>query len=129
MDQRLKTWRGPRQRKGYTIMEVLVALILLVIALPGLVVMMTSSRKAQVASFRMDQAMSVGQQILDSLALLPPGARAPGAASRTLTVGSVPYTASWTLPAGAGGVWNFPLTVSWTQGGANHQVVLQGVLR
>jgi len=118
-----------RSPSGYTIIEVLVAVILLAIALPGLVVMLTGSRKTQVASLRMDQAMSYGQLIVDSLSLLPATARASGAQLDTTKLGSTLYIASWRIPAIAGGAYSFPVSVSWQQGSLQHSVQIQAVLR
>lgn len=57
-------------KKGYTILEVLVAVILLAIVLPGLIRWVTSSRHAQVGSYRSEQATEYAQYVLDSLRTL-----------------------------------------------------------
>lgn len=126
MDTELKP---RRTRSGYTLIEVLVAAVILMIALPGLVVMLTGSRKTQVASLRMEQAMSFGQLVIDSLSLLPGSARAAGAQTVQTQYGSTLYSASWTLPAAAGGAFSFPVQVSWTQATKQHSVRLQAVIR
>lgn len=109
--------------------EVLVAAVILLIALPGLVVMLTGSRKTQVASLRMEQAMSFGQLVIDSLALLPGSARSTGAQTVQTRYGSTLYTARWTLPAAVGGAYSFPVQVSWTQASKQHAVRIQAVIR
>lgn len=118
-----------RRRGGYTLIEVLVAAVILLIALPGLVVMLTGSRKTQVASLRMEQAMSYGQLIIDELALLPVSARAAGPQTAQTRYGSTLYTATWTLPAAAGGAYSFPVQVSWMQANKQHSVRVQAVIR
>lgn len=118
-----------RSLRGYTIIEVLVAVILLAIALPGLAVMLTGSRKTQVSSLRMEQGMSYGQLIVDSLSLLPATARGGGSQLDTTQLGSTLYIASWQIPAVAGGAYSFPVTVSWRQGSHQHSVQIQAVLR
>lgn len=127
MDSELK----PRmtRRSGYTLIEVLVAAVILLIALPGLVVMLTGARKTQVASTRMEQAMSYGQLVLDSLSLIPDNAREIQADSSKYQVGSTVYTALWTLPALAGGARNVAVRVRWSQAGNDHSVSVRGVLR
>lgn len=109
--------------------EVLVAAVILLIALPGLVVMLTGSRKTQVASLRMEQAMSFGQLVVDSLALLPSSARAGGAQTMQTRYGNALYTASWRLPATAGGAYTFPVQVTWTQASKPHSVIVRAVIR
>lgn len=118
-----------RRRGGYTLIEVLVAAVILLIALPGLVVMLTGSRKTQVSSLRMEQAMSYGQLIIDELALQPAAARAAGPQTAQTRYGSTLYTASWTLPAAVGGAYSFPVRVSWTQASKQHSVSVQAVIR
>lgn len=128
MDAPVKRTRR-RIRSGYTLIEVLVASAILLIALPGLVVMLTGTRKTQVASMRMDQAMSYGQLIVDSLGLLPATARGAGSQSASSNIGSTVYTARWTIPTSVGGTYAFPVQVSWSQAGRNHLVTVQAVLR
>lgn len=127
MDAQLKTKR--RRRSGYTLIEVLVAAVILLIALPGLTVMLIGSRKTQVASTRMEQAMSYGQLVLDSLSLIPDNARNIQADSSKYRIGSTVYTALWTLPAMVGGARNVAVRVRWTQAGKEHSVSVRGVLR
>lgn len=118
-----------RQRGGYTLIEVLVAAVILLIALPGLIIMLTGSRKTQVASLRMEQAMSYGQLVVDSLALLPQAARSVGAQSDTSSFGSTLYIARWTMPASEGGAFTFPVEVVWKQASKEHSVRVQAVIR
>ena len=118
-----------RHRGGYTLIEVLVAAVILLIALPGLIVMLTGSRKTQVASLRMEQAMSYGQLIVDSLALLPSAARAAGTQSDSSRFGSTLYIARWTMPASVGGAFSFPVVVAWTQASKEHSIQVQAVIR
>lgn len=119
--------RSRARRSGYTIIEILVAIAILSIALPGLVVMVTGARKVQTTSFRLEQAAAYGQLILDSLELVPSAARTSG--SQLSSIGNINYTASWTLPAALGGAFRVPVTVAWSQGGKSHSVSIIGVLR
>jgi len=62
-------------KKGYTILEVLIAVVLLAIILPGLIRWVTASRQAQVGSYRSEQATEYAQYVLDSLRELPRASR------------------------------------------------------
>jgi prepilin-type N-terminal cleavage/methylation domain-containing protein len=126
MDSELK----PRTtRSGYTLIEVLVAAVILMIALPGVVVMLTGARKTQVASTRMEQAMSYGQLVLDSLSLIPDNIRTAAVDSSKYRIGSTVYTSTWTMPAVSGGARSVVVVVRWTQGSTIHSVNVGGVLR
>ena len=118
--------QSSKHRKGYTLLEVMIAAVILVITLPGLATLVIGSRKTQVSSLRMDQASQIGQQILDSLLLQPATLLAPGNTART--VSGVTYSVALTKTTASG----FPVavvTVTWSQGGKTQQVQTQGVLR
>jgi prepilin-type N-terminal cleavage/methylation domain-containing protein len=121
------------ERAGYTILEVLIAVIILAIVLPGLATMVISSRTAQTATLRSEQAAAFGQLITDSLQLVPSVAYQDSAVTRS--IGGTNYTARWRRLASTGSnakytaAWTLSDTVSWNQGKLRHSVVVQGVLR
>jgi len=126
-----------RKAAGYTILEVLVAVIILAIALPGLTVLVVGSRKAQVSSLRFENAAAFGQHIYDSLSLLPPTKVPTGTRTATPQVlDGQTYTVTWTKtalmstgasPVAVGGN-KVEIKVGWTVGGKSHESVLNGVL-
>jgi len=122
-----------KEQTGYTILEVLIAVIILAIVLPGLATMVISSRTAQTATLRSEQAAAFGQLITDSLQLVPSVAYQDSAV--TSNIGGVNYTARWRRVASVGSnatftsAWTLSDTVSWNQGNIRHSVVVQGVLR
>lgn len=122
--------RKTGRSRGYTIVEVLVAVVILAIALPGLVAMVVGGRKSQVASLRMDQASSIGSQVLDSISLRP-GDLAVSTASNnkpTVVLGGTTYTAEVVVTR-VDLVTLATVTVRWKQGSNDHSVVTSGVLR
>lgn len=128
-----------KTRSGYTILEVLIAVIILAIALPGLSVMVLSSRKTQVTSLRFENAAAYAQRVYDSLSLLPPtvfSSTAPTMATTQDTLGGQTYTATWTrtplkssVTGDALGGATLSVAVSWNVGGKTHQSVLTGGLQ
>jgi len=112
-------------RRGYTLLEVLIALVILVTIYPAMSTLVRGSRAAQIGGFRMEQASAYSRVVIDSLGMLPSGAWASG--SSVQTIGGVAYTAAWTRPSGAS-PWIFPVVVSWTQGNLLHSISIQAVL-
>ena len=113
-------------RRAYTLIEVLIAMVILASLYPALSVLITGSRKAQVSGYRMEQASAYGRMVIDSLAILPRTSWATG--SSVKSIAGVSYTASWTKPPGSP-PWAFPVSVTWVQGSKVHQIQLQAVLQ
>lgn len=113
-------------RRAYTLIEVLVAMIILASIYPALSVLITGSRKAQVSGYRMEQASAYGRTVIDSLSILPGTAWTTG--SSVQSIAGVEYTASWTKPPGPS-PWTFPISVTWIQGAKVHQIQLQAVFK
>lgn len=112
-------------RRGYTLVEVLVAMVILGLVLPGLAAMLISSRKAQVASFRMDQAYAYGQVVYDSLNQLPDWIVTSDTISQN--IGGTDYTTEIVKDA-TGSVALLVVKVTWMQAKQKHSVQMQGVL-
>jgi prepilin-type N-terminal cleavage/methylation domain-containing protein len=116
----------PRRSRAYTLIEVLIAMVILVALYPALSTLVTGSRKAQVSGYRMEQASAFGRIVIDSLTIIPRNAWTTG--SSVQTIAGVSYTASWTKPPGDP-PWLFPVSVTWVQGAKVHQIQLQAVLQ
>lgn len=122
------------KQKGYTILEVLVAVIILAIVLPGLATLVISSRHTQTRSLRFENAASVGQFLYDSLQILP-AKSVPENGSMSRIIDEQEYRVNWkktamTTPTGiiTGGS-KISLNVSWTVGGKSFSSTLTGALR
>ena len=114
------------RRGAYTLIEVLIAMVILAMIYPALSMLVTGSRKAQVSGYRMEQASAYGRMVIDSLSILPPHSMVTG--SSVQSIGGVGYTASWTRPAG-NPPWVFPVSVTWTQATKVHQIQIQAVFQ
>lgn len=113
--------------KGYTLVEVLIAVVILGLILPGLTYMVVGSRKAQVSSYRMEQAAAYGQLVIDSLSVLPPLARSASLRTSSASIGGVTYTSNWTLTA-QGSSYIVLDTIRWSQGGKTEYVLMRGAI-
>lgn len=114
-------------RSAYTLVEVLVAMVILGLVLPGLATMLVSSRKAITTNFRMDQAYSYGQLVLDSVGILPSYKVSAGTVSNTIA--GITYNAALSKSTAADGSTRVVLAVSWLQAGKTHTVYLREVQR
>lgn len=121
-------------KRGYSIMEVLVAVVLLAIALPGLVRWVTASRHTQNASFRSEQATEFTQYVMDSLRELPRISRTERPSPDTFVKDGRTYRVTWKYlasPAYAPGDKRPGaafVQVDWTAGSAARTSRLLGVL-
>jgi len=125
-------------RKGYTLLEALMAAIILVIALPFLTRWVLAGRQAQVGNLRSDQATAVAARVLDSLSRLPRASRPTDTAGSSLVIEGLTYTLKWGYQSGGsyttsyaststnpGSAW---VTIGWNAGGATRTTRLEGVL-
>ena len=114
--------------RGYTLVEVLVAVVILGLVLPGLTYMVIGSRKSQVSSYRMEQGAAYGQLVIDSLSILPRAARSQVNMACTASIGGIDYVSNWTYSdQGAASV--VADTVRWLHGVQTEFVVIRGVVR
>ena len=118
--------RGPAS-DGYTLVEVLIAMVILGLVLPGLATMLVSSRKAITSNYRMDQAFSYGQLVMDSLSIIPEF-RVSETTRSTEIAGTI-YTATLDTTKPGDGSTRLKLVVAWIQAGKTHSVTLHEVLR
>ncbi|MEN9355032.1 MAG: hypothetical protein RL318_2357 [Fibrobacterota bacterium] len=113
-----------KPRLGISILEVLVALIILAVVLPGLAGMVVSSRKAQNANIHMDQAYAYGLLLMDSLSLSPTWALEPNSTTSNTIAGKT-YNAAIKVDVAAG-LAN--IRISWSQGGLIHSIAMTEAL-
>lgn len=113
--------------KGYTIIEVLVAVIILALVLPGLATMVIASRKTQVSSLRLENATAIARSINDSLNLVPSSKVEPG--TTEVSIDGQKYGAAWTLTQIGTGGKELSITINWNVGNKKSSCNLKGILR
>lgn len=120
-------------KRGYSIMEVLVAVAILSIALPGLVRWVTASRHTQVGSFRSEQATEIARTVMDSLRDVPRAIRVP-VAGDSISRNGLTYRMSWNYLNQDAKDYKFPrpgaawVELQWNVGNASRVSRLNGVL-
>lgn len=102
-------------------------MVILGLVLPGLATMVISSRKALTSNFRMDQAYSYGQLVMDSVLIIPD--YRVSQTTRSTSIAGTTYSAVLTKSNAADGSARLKLVVSWDQAGKAHSVTLHEVLR
>lgn len=126
-----------RAKNGYTLLEVLVAAVILAVILPALIMFVTSSRRTQNSSLIAETASSLAQRSFDSLAQMPRAVRTEyptSGAPQKLTVNGHDYNLFWSYqtapPNSYGGVnpGAITLKVTFPSGSATRETRLEGVL-
>lgn len=117
-------------RKGFTLLEGLIALVLLVISIPAITSLFLGAKSSQVGSFAVEQGAQFAEGRIDSLrwlgrTVLPAGA---WSAPQTTTLNLKNATWRWRLdlPATAGQAGTLTVEVDWAQGTGAHSISLQG---
>lgn len=121
-----------RDRSGFSLLEVLVAMVLLAIVLPGLVGMFLGSKSAQVGSYASEQASQFAEGKIDSLRTMGRTLLKPAgswSASESTSINGKVGTWRWkfdTTAGVAGRAGMLSVEVSWVQVRTPHSIVLQG---
>lgn len=122
-------------RRGFSMMEVLMAMVLLTVVVPGLVAMFLGSKRSQVGSYAVEQASQFAEGKIDSLRWMGRSFLKPAgswSANESTSVGGKLATWRWkfdTTPGVAGRAGIVSVEVAWTQGRTPHAVVLQGAVQ
>jgi type IV pilus assembly protein PilV len=108
-----------RKRKGFTLIEVLVGLVILAVGLLAIAGMMVTSVKGNYFSNRLTQASYVAQDRLEFLKNIPIGDAALTAgtyAEQPVIISGVTFNRSYTVVDGTGTLKTITYTVTWNDG-------------
>lgn len=121
-----------RTSRGFNLLEVLIAMIILAIVLPGLVAMFMGSKSAQVGSYASEQASQFAEGKIDSLRAMGRTLLKPAGTWSTPETTSISGKAStwrWKFDTTTGVVGQagmLSVEVLWNQGKTGHSIQLQG---
>lgn len=116
--------RGRAQEAGFTLIEILVAMSIAVIALAGMVGLMKTSGRSVSYSRHATEAAMLGESLMEQLALTPAASLASG--NDTINVqgtGTGSYARTWTITwDGANVTANVVVTIGWYEEDGVHSV-------
>jgi prepilin-type N-terminal cleavage/methylation domain-containing protein len=122
-------------RKGYTLVEVLVAVAILAIILPALTRFVVSSRQTSHSSNKSEVAVGLARRVMDSLEQVPSGSRNGDGTSTTVSWEGEAFQVVWNYRDAASKNYTgatpgaATVTVSFAFGNAGRRTVsLDGVL-
>ncbi|HOX53143.1 MAG TPA: type II secretion system protein [Fibrobacteria bacterium] len=123
--------------RGFTILEALVAIVLLGIVITGLTPMFRGAKSSQVGSYTVEQGSQFAESHIDSLRSLGRVVLAKQQTignwtnpAKPLNMGMTTGTWMWMLdtPLVAGKAGTLTVRVLWNQGSVPHQIELQGAI-
>ena len=116
-----------RGGRGFTLVELIVAVFLIGVGLMGLAALSTSVSRANHQSSSLTTASALAQDRLEAFRAEPYAAMASGGDTRT--VDGLAYTRTWTVTEDdpEPGLKTIAVTVSWTARGRSHSTTLRTI--
>jgi type IV pilus assembly protein PilV len=116
--------------KGFSLIEVIIALFILAVALLALAGLMVTTTKNTSYGGHMTEAATFAQDVLEKLRAAPWAAIVNGADTRTGSTG-ISYARNWTVTPNADGTQRWvSVTINWTDltNNTNHSIRLMSVV-
>jgi prepilin-type N-terminal cleavage/methylation domain-containing protein len=126
----MKRARASQSTRGFTLIEVLVALLFMAILLPAIMQGITLASRLGHAAQRRTEAAQLGESQLSQIALSITTAQAQGGTSSGDFGPNAPgyqwesTVQSWPLDTTSAGIQEIDLTVTWTDGGQSQSLQL-----
>ncbi len=113
--------------RGFTLIEMMVAVLLIGVGLMGLAALSTTVTRANTQSSSLTTASAIAQERIERFRVEPYTSIEPGSDTRRLD--GVTYTRNWTVATNdpVQGLKTIVVTVSWTSGGQGHQTSLRTI--
>ena len=115
--------------KGFTLVEVLVAMVIFAIVSLAITQMMVASTKLASENGIASEAIALAQETLEDLRAVPFADMASGSAVATSSKGVVPLNVAWTVTSNSPetGMNTIVVTVTWDQQGVTKSYDVQSV--
>lgn len=115
-------------KRGFTLVEVFVAMVILGVGVMGFIALQTASIQARAHAQHLTSATQLTSALLDELMVTDPTILTNG--SNTVSLDGVIFTRSWAIQgnAPASGLNRITVTTQWTEKNENQSVVLSAVV-
>ncbi len=110
-----------KSEKGFSLLEVMIALLIMAVGLLGVGAMMASAIQTNAQASHLTEAYQIAQAEMEGLKLLPWSSLSSGSHSRELR--GMTFTSSWTVLSTVGRVKDVNLVVTWNEGNMGNGAV------
>jgi len=102
-----------KNEKGFSLLEVIIALLIMAIGLLGVGAIMASAIQTNAQASHLTEAYQIAQAEMEGLKLVPWDSLSYGSHSRELR--GIAFTSSWTVLSTVGRIKDVDLVVRWTE--------------
>ena len=103
-----------KSEKGFSLLEVMIALLILSVGLLGIAGMMTVGVRTNANAAHLTEGYQIGQAEMERLKLVPWNTL--GSGSSTKEMRGISFTSSWSVLSTVGRVKDVNLAVTWSEG-------------
>ena len=125
--------RTDARERGFSLIELMVALTVLLIGISGVLTMHLTSMRATSYSRHATEAAVLGEDKMEELRTIPIDTLAATGSetvdAQGVAAADAPYTVAWTLDWDLSGIGTLIVTVSWLERGSEPHAVVMRTLR